>query len=1170
MQVGDKAVEIQGLIDTGADAVIVNQRVVDKYNLPTVPLPQPLTFRNADDSINKKGTITRRVEGSFNIKGTKLPTNWYVADIGRDDVLFGAPWIRKYNPIINWQTGQIRFKANVIKEQQQIHKYQVEHDPPEGRLWNFPMESPNRELVVSFIHTNQEEEDEDEEILTHNPSRVLQRLYQSQQLRKVNKSTEIAIAAKKDKPTKTLDELLPEFIKDFKPIFEKKAAERFPPSRPWDHAIEFKKDFDWQTKKSWRKIYPLTMTERTELKKFIEENLAKGYIRPSKSPLASPFFFVTKKDGSLRPVQDYRALNEGTVKNAYPLPLISEVIDKLKGAKIFTKLDVRAGYNNVRIKEGDQWKAAFITPEGLFEPTVMFFGLCNAPATFQNMMNDIFHDLLQEGWIVIYMDDILIFSDNIEQHHERTRRVLQRLQESDLFLKAEKCEFDIQEVEFLGSVIKPGVVAMDPVKLKAIVEWETPKTVKQVQAFLGFGNFYRRFIRDYSKIVRPLTTLTKKEKPFLWDQECEVAFNGLKKRFTEEPILRIPDTDKPFQVECDASKIATGAVLRQQGPDGLWHPCAYLSKSFTPAERNYQIYDRELLAIIRALEAWRHFLQGSPHPTEIITDHKNLTYFKTAQKLNRRQARWQLFLSEFNLTIRHQAGKTITQADALSRRSGHDGGEKDNENVVLLTPELFVKATNIELQERIRDSKTRETVVVDNITTKNKDWTEEDGLILFKDRVYVPPEEDLRRDIVKMYHDIPVMGHPGVQKTYELVKREFMWPGMRKFVTQYVRGCATCQTCKVNTHPLKPGLIPIPHSGDTRPFRTITMDYITDLPESDGYNAIQVVVDHDVSKAAVFSPCTKNITAEGAVDILQRDVYSRFGLPAKVISDRGPQFTSKAFRELHRSLGIETALSTAYHPQTDGQTERVNQELDLALRIYCANNPENWAKLLPQFEFAHNQRTHSVTGKSPFELLYGFQPEAIGTVRTNQKHPSTEERLRNLQQARENTIAAHAQAAAAMARRLPTVQFSMKKGDQVLLESKNLRLPYPSRKLAPKRVGPFTITKVLGPVTFELQLPKAWKIHPVFHAALLTPYKTTKEHGPDYVRPPPELSPDEEDNTEEWEVEAILDHRTRRNKKQYLIAWKGWPAAENSWEPEGHLKNAQAILKTYKKRHRLG
>ncbi|KAJ8455645.1 hypothetical protein ONZ51_g12371 [Trametes cubensis] len=830
--VQDKAVEIKGLIDTGADAVIVNKKIVDKYNLPTGRLPETLTFRNTNNSVNSMETITYQVEGTFNLHGKKLPTYWYVADIRRDDVLFGMPWICKYNPNIDWESGCITFQLDIIKKQQQIYKYQCEHNPPEGMLWNFPVKPLNQDLVVLFVRAipDEDDADPDSERLTFNPLRAIELWYRKKKIQKINKSTKIAIAAKKDQKEKTLDEILPDFVKDYRQIFEKKAGSRFPPSRPWDHATEFKKDFNHHTKGT---------------RQFIAENLKKGYIQKSKSPLASPFFFVTKKDGSLRPVQDYRALNEGTIKNAYPLPLISDIIDRLKGATIFTKLDVRAGYNNVRIKEGDEWKAAFITPSGLFEPTVMFFGLCNAPATFQNMMNDLFRDMLQEGWMVIYMDDILIFSDNVEDHHERTRRALHWLKDSDLFLKAEKCEFDRQEVEFLGSIIRPGVVAMDPVKLKAIIEWEPPKTVKQVQAFLGFGNFYRRFIRDYSKIVRPLTELTKKDQPFLWTPECQKAFDTLKKWFTEEPILQIPDPEKPFQIECNASKVATDAALRQQGEDGLWHPCAYLSKSFTPAERNYQIYDRELLAIVRALEAWQHFLQGSPHPTEILSDHKNLTYFHTAQKLNRRQARWHLFLSEFNI--------------------GMTGGENDNKDVVLLGPELFAKAVNIELKEHIRDSKLRDNSVVEYITLKGKatkrpefgkpeDWSDDDGILLYKNRVYVPPDNQLYRDIVKMHHDAPIMGHPGVQKTYDLVKREYMWPGMRKFIVQYVKGCAACQTSKVNTHPIKPGFIPIQHSGDTRPFRTITMDYITDLPESDGFNAVQVAVDHDVSKAAEHGP----------------------------------------------------------------------------------------------------------------------------------------------------------------------------------------------------------------------------------------------------------------------------------------------------------------------------
>lgn len=314
--------------------------------------------------------------------------------------------------------------------------------------------------------------------------------------------------------------------------------------------------------------------------------------------MASPFFFVGKKDGTLRPCQDYRYLNEGTVKNAYPLPLIADLVDKLKGSSIFTKLDLRSGYNNVRIKDGDQWKAAFKTNRGLYEPTVMFFRLCNSPATFQSMMNDIFRDMINEGWLVIYMDDMLIHSSNQHEHQVQVERVLQRLRDNDLFLKLEKCTFAAAQVEFLGAIVSHNQVAMDPVKIKGILDWPVPTTVKQVREFLGFGNFYRRFIDHYSDIAKPLNELTKKNQPFNWTPECQNAFDVFKRKFTSVPLLQMPDATKPFIIEADASLLATAAILRQQDINEDWLPVAYLSQTFNPAERNYEIYDRELLAII--------------------------------------------------------------------------------------------------------------------------------------------------------------------------------------------------------------------------------------------------------------------------------------------------------------------------------------------------------------------------------------------------------------------------------------------------------------------------------------------------------------------------------------------------------------------------------------------
>src|SRR5258705_7661882 len=432
---------------------------------------------------------------------------------------------------------------------------------------------------------------------------------------KMTLSTEIA---QQNLRTGGMD-LVPSPYKDFAHVFNEDASKRLPKQRPWDHAIDLKPGEEPYVGKA----YPIDNKQREALNNFIDNNVKKGYIRPSNSPWAAPFFFVGKKDGKLRPCQDYRKLNERTIPNKYPLPLIPELIDKLKDARIFTKLDLRWGYNNVRIKEGDEHKAAFIADGKLSEPTVMLFGIQNSPATFQSMMNELFKDLIREGHVVIYMDDILIFTANMETHRRIVRQVLQRLQDQDLFLKPEKCFFERDSIEYLSMIISHNQVRMDPAKLAAIADWPTPTKVKDVQSFLGFGNFYRRFIQDFAHITKPLTTLMCKDHEWNWTPQCEAAFQELKQRFTTLPVLQIPDFDAPFRLEADASDFDYGAILSQQGPDTHWHPVAFMSKQMTPAERNYNIYDKELLAIVWALDAWHHYLEGSSHPIDIWSDHKN-------------------------------------------------------------------------------------------------------------------------------------------------------------------------------------------------------------------------------------------------------------------------------------------------------------------------------------------------------------------------------------------------------------------------------------------------------------------------------------------------------------------------------------------------------------------
>jgi hypothetical protein len=354
----------------------------------------------------------------------------------------------------------------------------------------------------------------------------------------------------------------------------------------------------------------MSPAEQVELDKWLEENLAKGYLRPSKSPMASPVFFIKKKDGKLRLVQDYRRLNKITIKNRYPLPLAADIVNRLTGAQHFTKFDVRWGYHNICIKAGDEWKAAIITNRMEVEPTVMGFGMTNSPATFQSLMNSVFADLIATGVVAVYMDDILIYTPTLVEHRKIVREVLQRLQDHNLYLKPEKCEFEKQEIEYLGMITRPGEVCMDPGKVSAVRDWPMPTTLRDVRAFIGFSNFYRRFIKDFSSIARPLHDLTKKDVPWQWHAEQQQAFNTLKEKFCQEPILKVYDPNLETRVEVDASGYATGGILSQKYPDGLWHPIAYRSSSMSKEEHNYKIYDREMLGCIRALEDWRHYLEG--------------------------------------------------------------------------------------------------------------------------------------------------------------------------------------------------------------------------------------------------------------------------------------------------------------------------------------------------------------------------------------------------------------------------------------------------------------------------------------------------------------------------------------------------------------------------------
>jgi transposase InsO family protein len=1115
------------LLDSGCTGSCIDKEFVRKNNIQTRKVPLPIPVYNADGSLNEGGPITEFVEMRMVIQDHTERIQFAVSSLGKTELFIGHEWLKKHNPNINWRTSTLTFDRcprecdyiSTLDDLEGDHDHEMVADEPK-------------------IHLNKGERLFAFDVNSYSSRRVMMDDGREQ--------------ADLDPEDGVFKERVPAHYHEYKDVFDKKDFDQLPERRIWDHVIELTPDF----KPIDCKIYPLSPKEQPALQEFIEENLRTGRIRPSKSPNASPFFFGMKPDGSgLRPIQDYRKLNEFTVKNRYPLPLIGEIIDKLKGAKYFTKLDVRWGFNNVRIHEGDEWKAAFRTNLGLYEPTVMFFGMTNSPATFQTMMNHILKDLINEGKVAVYLDDILIFTKDLNEHRKIVSRVLQILRENKLSLKPQKCEFEKEEMRYLGMIIGHGEVRMDHAKVAAVAKWPTPKNKKEVQQFLGFANYYRRFIKGFSGIAKPLTSLTGKDL-WKWGTEQTESFEEIKKRICSEPVLTIPVDNAPYRLEADSSDYASGAVLSQKVND-KWHPIAYMSKALNETERNYEIYDKEMLAIMTALDEWRQYLMGASEVFEIWTDHQNLQYFRKPQKLNRRQARWVTELAEYHYSLHHKAGKSNVKPDILSRRPDLKRGENDNENIILLKPEHFrrqefvFQSLDNDFLTRIKaSSDAKDRVVEKALAGKEKSWQEhENGIITWQERIYVPRNKRLREDIIREHHDSVAAGHPGRYKTQELITRNYWWPYIQSDIRKYVDGCETCQRTK--THRQKPKNPLHPNEVPSGPWEHISVDLIGELPESQGFNAILVIVDR-FSKMIIVVPTNMELSAMGMARIYRDRVWSKHGLPRKIISDRGPQFAAQFMKDLNKLVGITGNLSTAYHPQTNGQTERMNQEIEQYLRVFVNYRQSDWAEWLACAEFSYNDKVQSSTGFSPFYVNYGRHPYKGTNPRWEAKSQSAIEFVEHVKKVREETEAALKQSSETMKRAYDKKKGESREyqpGERVYLEGTNITTDRPIGKLGDKRHGPFTVIKKVGASSYKLKLPATWKkIHPVFNEVFLTPFTPPQYASQKHPPPPPPVIVDGE---EEYVVEEIMDSKFSRGKLKYLVKWEGYPnPTEWTWEPE--------------------
>ena len=583
------------------------------------------------------------------------------------------------------------------------------------------------------------------------------------------------------------------------------------------------------------------------------------------------------------------------------------------------------------------------------------------------------------------------------------------------------------------------------------------------------------------------------------------------------------------------------------------------------------------------MEEWRHLLEGATHTVDIYNDHRNLTYFMTAQNLNRRQARWSLYLSRFNFLMHHRPGKSSGKPDALSRRVDHQPNAPDNVGQILLTPKFFnIKATestiveteDSDFMERIKGCKDQDEAVVKAFkelnnssgTLHGSEWKKVDDVITYNGRVYIPKDLQLRHDIVHAHHDTPIVGHPGRWKTLELVSRNYWWPNMTRYIANYVKGCDKCNRTK--TYPAAPTGNLIPNAIPERRWQVVTVDLITELPQSHGFNAIWIAVDR-LSKRIHIAPTTTEIDSVGVARLFRDHVWRNHGLPDQIISDRGSQFISKFTQELNRLLGIRTTPSTAYHPQTDGQTERVNQEIEQYLRIFINHRQDDWSEWLPLAEFAYNNRIHSATHRTPFEIDCGQHPRMGIEPHRSTKAEAVEKFIENIKRTQEETQAALKQAAEEMSRyynRHRGKQSVFKVGDKVWLDSRNIKTTRPSKKFDDKWFGPFPITKVISDNVYRLKLTQAFKrVHPVFNITLLRKVHPDEiQERPKPTHPEPEI---DEEGEEAYEVEEILDSRLYRKKLEYLIKWKGYGPEWNLWISEKKAEGSKELIAKFHRDH---
>ncbi len=969
---------------------------------------------------------------------------------------------------------------------------------------------------------------------------------------------------------------------DYLDVFDRAMIDQLSFHRFYDHKIEL---IDEETLFQSR-LYQMFDHKLQKVKKYLIDHLNKEFIFFSFASYVSLILFIEKKDESLRFCVDYRKLNALIKRNRYSLSLIDETLARIQESKYLTRLNIIVAFNKLRMHSDSEDLTIFIIFFDSYKYHVMLFELTNESTFYQHYINDMLFEYLHQ-FCQIYLDDIIIYSKILKKHRRHVRLILHRLREIDLQIDINKCEFHVQKIIFLELLMSIEELKMNSRKMQAVVDWSTLNNLTQMQFFIDFCNFYRCFIKNFSKIVRSMIRLTQKKIIFEWNEVCQTVFDHMKRRMIETSILRHFDQTREAILEIDSFDYVNDEVLSQYDDEEVLHSIVFYSKNMSSAECNYKIYDKELLIIIWAFEHWRFELKLTDISIKMFIDHQALTSLMKDKELSKRQMRWVQKLAEFNFRIMYQSGKQNIKIDALTRWA--DVMLRDSEDERVRYQWITILTSNrmkiADLEKNISESTYKqilETNEIDENCTllreaiargetqyediKLKNCRTQNEILYHNNQLWVSFNELLQMNLIREVHDQSSMNHSDILRTVKIIKRNYYWSFMRKTIDRYIRNCYICQHSKTSRDKSNDLLQPL--SISEQRWQNIIMNFIIDLPDSYDYNAILTVICR-LSKKRHYISCIiddEDITVEKTAEMLLQWVYRSHDLPNFIVFDWDSQFIFILWKFLCKRLSIFLQLFIVYHLQIDDQSERVNQNVERYLRFFCSYMQNDWFKWLLMIEFVDNNVLSSVIFLTLFFMNKNFHSH-MSFDSDIIKYESIRERL---QIVRVEDIFDHMNKTLIFAREalIKTQERMMKQANKhrkkinykieskMFLNERNIVTAKLFKKLNDKMLDSFKVTDSVD-FFYKLKLSDTMRIHDVFHSELLR--SVVDDSLSDQKNEPSRSIVINDEN--EWKIDDILNFQWYRRRLQYRVKWKSYDNDLNWYNADGdEFMNAQEMI----------